>query len=201
MVDGEASAEPSVSAVLEQRLLDSYPMFMATEPRILWKKTQQVLSEHACQDIAQEAFERVVEKVRAGALGAGVNLPAYLRAATRNLAWDVLRAAKRHGALPLYDSGLLSSVPLQRVPVDDVDPLEELVVPAIDAMPRTRRRKVVQLQSQGLEDAEIAKALGIEPGRLHKDRHTAVSELRSELGKHIREGHRKQMTRRVKKDR
>ncbi|MFJ8871315.1 RNA polymerase sigma factor [Streptomyces sp. NPDC102473] len=170
---------------------------MATEPLILRKKSNRELSEATCQDIAQEAFERVREKIVSGALDGEVNLPAYLRRTSRNLAIDVGRAHKRFPVL--FDTDLVASVPLQRQAAEDVDPLEELVVPAIDAMPRTRRRKVVQLQSQGLEDPEIAKALGIATDRLHRDRYAAVSELRNELGRHIRDGHRKQ-TRRVKKD-
>lgn len=170
---------------------------MRAEPLILRKKTNGELSEAACQDIAQEAFERVSNKIKSGDLDGDVRLPAYLRATSRNLAMDVLRAQKR---LPvLFDSDLVASVPPQRRSGEDIDPLEELVVPAIDAMPRTRRRKVVQLQSQGLEDPEIAEALGIAADRLHKDRSAAVGELRSELGKHIRDGHQKQ-TRRVKRD-
>ncbi|MEU9298510.1 sigma factor [Streptomyces sp. NPDC048266] len=198
MVGGEAPAkDDSTIADLGQRLLDCYATYMRAEPMILRKKTNGELSEAACQDIAQEAFERVRHKIKSGDLDGDVRLPAYLRATSRNLAMDVLRAQKR---LPvLLDSDLVASVPQQRRSGEDVDPLEELVVPAIDAMPRTRRRKVVQLQSQGLEDPEIAKALGIAADRLHKDRSAAVSELRSELGKHIRDGHRKQ-TRRVKRD-
>ncbi|MEU5415696.1 RNA polymerase sigma factor [Streptomyces clavifer] len=197
MVDGEAPVRPSFFSELEQRLLDCYETFMAAEPLILRKKTNRELSAAACQDVAQEAFERVREKIISGKLDAEVKLPAYLRTTSRNLAVDVLRAQKRFPIL--YDTDLVTSVPLQRRAAEDVDPLEELVVPAIDAMPRTQRRKVVQLQSQGLEDPEIAKALGIAADRLHKDRYAAVSELRSKLGRHIRDGHRKQ-TRRVKRD-
>jgi RNA polymerase sigma-70 factor (ECF subfamily) len=83
---------------------------------------------------------------------------------------------------------------------EDVDPLKELVRPAIEAMPLSRRRTIVQLQSQGLDDAQISAALGIARDRLHRDRYAAVSELRSKLGKFIRDGHRKK-TRRAKKDR
>ncbi|MEV0982171.1 hypothetical protein [Streptomyces sp. NPDC049915] len=83
---------------------------------------------------------------------------------------------------------------------EDFDPLKELVRPAIDAMPLSRRRTVVQLQSQGLDDAQISEVLGIAPARIQRDRYAAVSELRSELGNFIRDGHRKK-TRRAKKDR
>ncbi|QPK50970.1 hypothetical protein H4W23_40175 [Streptomyces gardneri] len=92
------------------------------------------------------------------------------------------------------------AVPGQRRPADDFDPLEELVVPTIDAMPLSRPRKVVQLQSQGLNDAQISKVLGIGADRVHRDRYMAVIELRGRLGGYIRDGHRKKKTRRVKRE-
>ncbi|MFD7978785.1 RNA polymerase sigma factor [Streptomyces sp. NPDC059071] len=199
MVGGEAPTEPStaVERDLSQRLVDCYETFMATEPLILRKKTNRRLSEQACQDVAQEAFMKVARKVASGQLAPGVKLPGYLRRASRNLAIDTLRAQARLDPLDETD---LVAVPGQRQPADDFDPLEELVVPAIDAMPLSRRRKVVQLQSQGLDDAQISEVLGIGADRLHRDRYDAVSELRGELGKYIRDGHRNK-TRRVKKDR
>ncbi|MFC9268733.1 RNA polymerase sigma factor [Streptomyces zhihengii] len=196
MVDGEAPQAPSTSSELEQRLLDSYELFMRAEPRVLRQKFRRSLSEEACRDIAQEAFDRVRLKIVAGDLTSVAKLPAYLRRASRNLAHDVLRREIRSAVL--FDSDLVGSVPQPRSG-DDFDPLEELVVPAIDAMPRSRRRKVVQFQSQGLPDEEIADLLGIPKDRLHKDRHAAVGELRNRLGEHIRNGHHKN-TRRVKKD-
>ncbi|MFE0737466.1 RNA polymerase sigma factor [Streptomyces sp. NPDC058855] len=197
MVAGEAPAESSTETDLGQRLVDCYETFMATEPLILRKKTGRQLSEQACQDVAQEAYMKVARKVAAGQLPPQVRLPGYLRRTSRNLAIDYLRAQAR---LDPLDDELVVAVPVQRRPSDDIDPLEELVVPAIDAMPLSRRRKIVQLQSQGLDDKQIAKALGIAAARIHRDRHAAVSELRGELGEYIRDGHRKQ-TRRVKKDR
>jgi RNA polymerase sigma-70 factor (ECF subfamily) len=182
---------------VEQRLLDCYAMFMATEPLVLRKKYQPLLSVAACEDIAQEAYDRVAATAPTGELDSVKKLPGYLRTASRNLAKDALRALQRDPVR--YDSQYVATVPQPRVSADDVDLLERLVVPLIDAMPRTQRRKIVQLQSQGLEDADIASVLGIDKIRLHKDRSNAVGELRGKLGKHIRDGHRKQ-TRRVKKD-
>ncbi|MEU8543099.1 sigma-70 family RNA polymerase sigma factor [Streptomyces sp. NPDC048717] len=168
---------------------------MAAETLILHRKMGNQLSFHACQDIAHEAFLRVTRRAIRGQLGPDVNLPAYLRTASRNLAVDALRAQARF--TPLEETGLVAAVPGQRQAADDLDPLEELVVPAIDAMPRTRERKVVQLQSQGLDDTEISRVLGIGADRVYRDRYKALIALRRALRKHIRAGHRKKTTRRV----
>ncbi|KUL37351.1 hypothetical protein ADL22_21815 [Streptomyces sp. NRRL F-4489] len=69
--------------------------------------------------------------------------------------------------------------------------LEELVRPAIRELPASLRRQVVELQSQGLDDDEIAAVLGIPARRLHNLRNKAVAQLRSNLSGHIRDGHRK----------
>ncbi|MFF4583775.1 hypothetical protein ACFY15_36320 [Streptomyces sp. NPDC001373] len=90
--------------------------------------------------------------------------------------------------------------PPEQVAVGDVDPLQDLVLPAIEALPPSKRRQVVRLQSQGLDDIEIAAALGIRADRLHRERHNAVVELRGALGAFIRDGHRK-ASGRWKKDR
>ncbi|MBT2439969.1 sigma-70 family RNA polymerase sigma factor [Streptomyces sp. ISL-36] len=171
---------------------------MAAEPRILRRKTNRRLSYQACQDVAHEAYLRVARKVMNGELGPEVQLAGYLRRASRNLAIDTLRAQARLD--PLDDTGLVVAVPGQRRPADDFDPLEELVVPTIDAMPLSRPRKVVQLQSQGLNDKQISKVLGIGTDRVHRDRYTALIELRGRLGGFIRDGHRKKTTRRVEKE-
>ncbi|MEW5631203.1 sigma-70 family RNA polymerase sigma factor [Streptomyces hydrogenans] len=201
MVAGdEAPKAPllAVDAVLVQRLKDCYPTFMEAEPRILRRKMGRQLSYQACQDVAHEAYLKVARKVLGGQLGPDVQLPAYLRATSRNLAIDALRAQAR--LRPLDDLKIDVTVPSQRQPAEDVDPLEDLVVPTIDAMPLSRQRKVVQLQSQGLNDRQISKVLGIDTARIHRDRYMAVIELRGRLEGHIRETHRKKKTRRVEKE-
>ncbi|WP_244187934.1 RNA polymerase sigma factor [Streptomyces regalis] len=180
---------------LGKRLLDYYDTFMAQETQFLRSMCNGKLSEQACEDIAQEAFLRVVRKVAAAQLEPDVKIGAYLRTTSWNLAVDTLRAQKR---TDLTDDTALVAAPNPQS--EDIDPLKELVRPAIEAMPLSRRRTIVQLQSQGLDDAQISAALGIAPDRIHKDRYAAVSELRNELGKFIRDGHRKK-TQRAKKDR
>jgi RNA polymerase sigma-70 factor (ECF subfamily) len=183
-----------VKVDLGQRLVDYYETFMAQETQFLRSMGNGKLSEQACEDVAQEAFMRVARKVAAAQLGPGVKIGAYLRTTSWNLALDTLRAQKRTDSVD--DTVLIAASDSRN---EDVDPLTELVRPAIEAMPLSRRRTVVHLQSQGLDDAQISAALGIAADRIHRDRYAAVSELRSELSQFIRDGHKK--TRRAKKDR
>ncbi|MFD5589429.1 RNA polymerase sigma factor [Streptomyces sp. NPDC127063] len=194
MVADEVPAHPSATAGVDlgKRLLDYYDEFMAKEPRFLHNKFRGRLSEQACEDVAQEAFLKVATKAAAGDLGPDVKIGAYLRTTSWHLAIDTLRAREQ------TIGAEREAVPSQ--PGEDCDPLEELVRPAIAAMPRSQRRTVVQLQSQGLDDAQISAELGIARDRIHRDRSAAVSELRSQLGRHIRDEYRKK-TRRAKKDR
>ncbi|MFI8966992.1 RNA polymerase sigma factor [Streptomyces sp. NPDC053493] len=196
MVAGEASQESEPD--LAQRLVDCYETFLAAETLILRKKFGGKLTRHVCRDVAHEAYMKVAAKVLSGELGPDTNLPAYLRAASRNLATDVVKAQNR--VAQLDDAELLPAVPGQGQPFEAIEPMEELVLPQIDAMPLTRHRKVVQFQSQGLSDAQIAETLGITTDRVQKDRHMAVSELRDRLSAHIRDSHRKK-TQRGGKDR
>jgi RNA polymerase sigma-70 factor (ECF subfamily) len=181
---------------LGQRLLDSYETFMETETRFLRNMWKGKLSEQACQDVAQEAFMRAARKAATGQLDPAVKIGAYLRTASYHLAIDRLRADKRTDFVDA--TAVMEATPSPRS--EDVDPLNELVRPAIEAMPPSRRRTIVQLQSQGLDDTQISAELGIAPDRLHRDRYAAISELRSKLSAFIRDRHRKK-TQRAKKDR
>ncbi|MFF0561964.1 RNA polymerase sigma factor [Streptomyces sp. NPDC004266] len=144
------AARPVVDADLLQRLRDCYETFMEAEPRILRRKTNRRLSYQACQDVAHEAYLKVARKAMSSQLGPEVQLAAYLRRTSRNLAIDTLRAQER--LEPLDDTGLVPSVPNQRQPADDFDPLEELVVPTIDAMPLSRLSRR-SLQRRGITTA------------------------------------------------
>jgi RNA polymerase sigma factor (sigma-70 family) len=55
--------------------------------------------------------------------------------------------------------------------------LVERLLPALDE----RRRRLIELQLEGLEDAEIADALGILPNNVHQIRFRALNDLRAEL--------------------
>ncbi|MEU9088203.1 hypothetical protein [Streptomyces sp. NPDC048357] len=192
-------ADGWAQSALARRLAAESEAFLEREPLVLRGKVGGKLSLEACQDAAQQALYNVARRVRDGLLDDQVNLPAYLRKAAWNLAMDHLSAEAR--AELAGQQMQTTSAPLpEQVAVGDVDPLHDLVLPAIEAMPSSRRRQVVRLQSQGLDDIEIAAALGIRSDRLHRERHNAVVELRNVLGVFIRDGHQKP-TQRRKKDR
>ncbi|MFE0191534.1 RNA polymerase sigma factor [Streptomyces sp. NPDC059008] len=175
-----------------QRLLEYYSDFIATEPQRL-RHSHPALSLAACEDIAQEAFLRVGSKAAAGGLAADTNVVAYLRRAARNLAVDRTRGQQGAGRrLVLMGGDSLAAVPEQRAfAEEDRVVLQDLVLPAIEGMPESLRRRVVDLQSRGLSDPEIVAELGIPAVRLHNLRNKAVAHLRRTLAGHIREGHRK----------
>ncbi|MEV7617534.1 sigma-70 family RNA polymerase sigma factor [Streptomyces sp. NPDC089799] len=186
---------------LAERLDVEARSFMEREPLVLRAKTGGKLSLPACQDAVAQAVCNVTARLRDGLLDESVNLPAYLRKTAWNLAVDQLTAdARVELAGDEVESAATLAPPPEQVAVGDVDPLQDLVLPAIDALPPSQRRQVVRLQSQGLNDIEIAAALGIRADRLHRERHNAVVELRGALRAFIRDGHRK-ATGRWKKDR
>ncbi|MGW7303400.1 RNA polymerase sigma factor [Streptomyces sp. NPDC054829] len=184
----------AVSAPVGRRLLDAYPEFLRTQPSVL-QRSYRTLSLATCQDIAQEAVLAVGHKVAAGELAPETNVIAYLRKTARNLAVDMLRERQRgHGREVLIGTTetLDTVVPRQRE-VGDTDQrvLQELVIPAIASMPAGQRKRVVDLQSRGMSDADIESVLGIPAARLHNLRNKAVTQLRHTLAAHIRDEHRK----------
>ncbi|MFD9795534.1 RNA polymerase sigma factor [Streptomyces sp. NPDC059070] len=175
---------------LGQRLLRCYPGYIDAEPAALRRRFRH-LSLAACQDIAQEAFLRVGRKAEAGELVPETNVMAYLRRTAVHLALDRFRERRR--GLQLSALGdVPAGVPEQRTAAyEDLRVLRDLVIPAIGELPESQRRQVVDLQSQGLSDAQIADRLGIAPDRLHNLRNKAVADLRRSLAGHIRDAHRK----------
>ncbi|MFI1198554.1 sigma-70 family RNA polymerase sigma factor [Streptomyces sp. BHT-5-2] len=174
-----------------QRLLECYPDFMARQPYAL-RREFRALSLAACQDIAQEAYLRVGSKAEGGGLAPETNVMAYLHRAARNLALDRFRTELQRKRLVQLAGDGLDSVPERRVVQETDQVLQQLVRPAIEEMPKSLQQKVVDLQSQGLSDVEIALVLGISAQQLHRMRNKAVSQLRGKLAGHIRSGHRKQ---------
>ncbi|WP_189807074.1 RNA polymerase sigma factor [Streptomyces tanashiensis] len=190
MSDGTPGEAVTVGGEVAQRLLDAYADFTARQPALLQREFRS-LSLATCQDIAQEAFLRVGDRATEGRLAPRTNVEAYLRRTARNLAVDVLRRRQRKSRrVILFGSGeALDSVPQQRGPGgEDQHVLRDLVIPAIERMPAGKRRQVVDLQSRGMSDADIERILGIPPNRLHNLRNKAVTQLRSSLAGHIRDG-------------
>ncbi|MFD4866868.1 hypothetical protein [Streptomyces sp. NPDC058412] len=86
------------------------------------------------------------------------------------------------------------------VPHTPLDPLEELVIPAVRRMKRTQRRDVAEMRSLGMDDQTIADRMNREPARIQTLLTKAAAELREDeqLQLYIRDRHRK--TRRREED-
>ncbi|MEE1752859.1 RNA polymerase sigma factor [Streptomyces sp. SP18CS02] len=173
-----------------------YPDWVSKQAWALRGEYRGKLSLQACQDVAQEAFLKVLDRAEAGLLEPGSNVEAYLTTTARNLAIDKDRGERR--LLSVEESTLELLQPEE--PVErSVEVMGDLVVPAISGLDiNDRLKQVLYLQSQGLTDVEIAAALGISADRVHKDRHRALVNLRGRLEPFVRDAHRK--TRDLKKD-
>ncbi|MFE6332009.1 RNA polymerase sigma factor [Streptomyces sp. NPDC057798] len=184
----------AVGATVGRRLVEAYPAFVQTQPAVL-QRSYRTLSLATCEDIVQEAALAVARRAAAGELAPETNVTAYLRTTARNLAVDMLRERQRtNGGVVLLGGteALDTVVPRQReVGDEDQRVLHELVIPAISSMPAGPRKRVVDLQSRGMSDTDIAATLGIPAARLHNLRNKAVTQLRHALAGHIRDGQRK----------
>lgn len=189
---GEAEEDFAPEPDVAQRLLLAYPAFMESGPHVL-RRAFRSLSLPTCQDLVQEAFLRVGVKATEGELPPDTNVVAYLRAAARNLARDEHRREQRGGKrLVVMDAQALDGLPDGREAVDEGRRRQrELLRREIEQMPEGRRKWVVDLQSRGMSDVEIATVLNIPAPQLHKLRSKAIAHLRRKLTGHIRDGHRK----------
>ncbi|WP_344361526.1 sigma-70 family RNA polymerase sigma factor [Streptomyces gobitricini] len=172
---------------LGQRLLEIYPAYIERAPYALRRTFRISLVQG--QDVAQEAFLRVARACVTGRAVPGEHLMAYLLGAAHNLAVSTFR---RERSVLVADT-VLARLQERRSPVatGDLRVLHELVVPAIEEMAPGSRRRIVELQARGLEDGEIAEALGISLENLRVQRHNAIVELRRRLGRHCRPQRRK----------
>ncbi|MFD5936332.1 RNA polymerase sigma factor [Streptomyces sp. NPDC060333] len=181
-----------------QELHDLYPDCVASLAWALRAKTGRKLSLQACQDVAQEAFLKVLDKAEGGLLEPGVNVEAYLRTTARNLAIDTVRS---EGRLISVDGSVMEVLaetdePLERY----TDEMGDLVLPALAGMDvQERLKRILHLQGEGLSDVEIAAQLGISTARVHRDRYKVLAALRERLAGFVRDAHREQ-TRDMKKD-
>ncbi|MFE5621091.1 RNA polymerase sigma factor [Streptomyces virginiae] len=191
---GEQASEEAVvlTANVAQRVYEAFTPFMETEPARLCKEFR-TLSYATCCDVAKEAFLKVGTAATEGKLKADTDVEAYLHTAARNLATDKYRQQKRMRRHTVQMGGdALDLLPAQRtLSAEDREVLEQLVLPQIRGMRDSQRRRVVELQSRGMSDVEIAVLMGIPVGRLHNLRNKAVTHLRGKLAGHIRDEHRK----------
>ncbi|MFF8833174.1 RNA polymerase sigma factor [Streptomyces sp. NPDC015131] len=164
-----------------RRLLEIYPAYMRRAPDDLRQRFD--ISPAQGQDLAQEAFLRVTRACLEGRVAPGEHLMRYLLRAAHNLAVSTFRQERT----VLVADALLDRLRERPAPpVRDLAVLQELVVPAIEQMAPGQRRRIVELQARGLEDREIAEALGISLGSLRVQRHKAIVELRRRLVRHCR---------------
>ncbi|QGV76914.1 RNA polymerase sigma factor [Streptomyces ficellus] len=172
---------------LGQRLLEVYPAYIERAPEALRRTFGMSLVQG--QDVAQEAFLRVARACLAGRAAPRKHLMAYLLGAAHNLAVSTFR---RERVVIVADS-VLTQLQDHRMPppAADLRVLHEVVVPAIEEMAPGSRKRIVELQAKGLEDREIAEALGISLENLRVQRHNAIVELRRRLRRHCRTQRRK----------
>ncbi|MFF4324493.1 RNA polymerase sigma factor [Streptomyces sp. NPDC001568] len=196
--DGLGGEAATLSGDVAQRVLAAHREFFGSEPYAVQRAFPK-LSWPSCQEAVHEAYLQVGRRAAAGKLGPRTDVMAYLRRAARNCAIDQIRRQQREGRrVIVLDEALLDAVRAPRHQQLVVEPaartqedrrvLRDLVIPAIRSMPESRRRQVVDLQSKGLSDPDIAVRLGIPLDRLYKDRSAAVAALRRTLAGHIRVG-------------
>ncbi|MFJ3630820.1 RNA polymerase sigma factor [Streptomyces sp. NPDC090112] len=139
------------------------------------------LSRHMAEEVTAEAIVRVYERwIRIDGMA---NPDAYLMTVARNLLIDNLRHQRR---VSTVDDLALAQIPAQPANPTAESELLGTVIASIEGMRMGQRREVVQLQSRGLADAEIAAVLGISMNQVHVQRHRAISELRKQLHRLIR---------------
>ncbi|MGK5627857.1 RNA polymerase sigma factor [Streptomyces sp. URMC 123] len=197
MVADEVSGEVSGDALLRlegdvgQRLLAVYPDYMEQAARFLGRKFPGMpLAQR--EDVAQEAFLKAARKCLDTGIGPDRDLMGYLLVTAENLAVDGFR---RNRLLAVADDDLDRLV--QRSGPADERPweLQDVVLPAISAMNATQRRDVVELQSRGFSDEEIAAELRIPLGQVRVQRKRAIEELRRRLEGRIRRGQQQEQRR------
>ncbi|MFB6482950.1 RNA polymerase sigma factor [Streptomyces virginiae] len=144
------------------------------------------MKKHAAEDIAAEAILRTYQAwLRKGEIPSP---RAYLAVVAKNLVYDTLRTTaeaptEEWTLAQLVDNAARSQHSDRPADSEVMDAL----LSSLARMPMGRRRQVVQLQLQGLSDAEIAAVLGISPNQVRVQRHKAVTELRNKLRRHIRQ--------------
>ncbi|MFI5987792.1 hypothetical protein ACIBEA_43930 [Streptomyces sp. NPDC051555] len=188
MVGDGLDGESAVLTDVAQRLHDMYARFSEREPYVLQRAFPQ-LSLASCQETAQEAYLATGRLAAAGELPQDTNLDAYLHRAACNRAKSELRRAARAEQRLLVITN--SDAPRAVAAADffaDLDLLDDLVKPAIRSMRASRRRRVVELQSLGWTDDQIAAELAIPLASLQRDRYNALRFLRRTLARHIRAG-------------
>jgi RNA polymerase sigma factor (sigma-70 family) len=128
----------------------------------------------AAEDVTAQAFERAFRKAHSYDPGRGGER-GWLFGIARNAALDELRRRKRHAALAAEPADVTGPAP------DDAAEraLERAAVRAALAKLQARDRDLIGLKFHaGLDNAEIAAALGISPSNAGTLLHRAMTKLR-----------------------
>ncbi|MEV0370546.1 sigma-70 family RNA polymerase sigma factor [Streptomyces sp. NPDC050636] len=152
----------------------------------------------SADDLAQEAFLRTAEACRQGRLKPGMDSYPYLWQTARRLAIDAVRRSVEEPT----DEDRLCGIQDQAGEPQNAEEatlaeLREVVRPAIAVMRPTQRQRVLDLQSQGLEDDAIAAHLDVPKGQVAVQRNRGVAELQAmeDVRRHIRPRHVKEKPR------
>jgi RNA polymerase sigma factor (sigma-70 family) len=155
-----------------------------------WKRlcifaARRLRDRYAAEDVAQETLRRALEALRQHRVENLEALPAFIFQTARNICMHHGRSARREeGALVRFRGGL------QAESGDESDPLVGLVDEArrkqvrsaLEQMPEDDRDLLRMLYIDGLQSADIARRLGVDPGTLRVRKHRALKRLSEILG-------------------
>ncbi|MFE9404699.1 hypothetical protein ACFYNY_23495 [Streptomyces sp. NPDC006530] len=196
MVEPGSSSHSSWSSEeVDQWFEANYTACIAQVSRTLCRKFPDLLGH--IEEIAQEALYRTLLAWHSGRFGADRDPLPYMQTTAHRLAVDAFRAKER----PCEGSALLRLAELNEAANGavemPVDPLQDIVRPAIARMKPTRRRVVAQRQSQGRDEDTIAADLRIPRQQVRSFSSKAVGELREMDGvkAHVRARHLKKSRR------
>lgn len=135
--------------------------------------THYLQSVDAAEDVVQEAFVALWEKMKAGE---GLSLSkAYLSASVRNACIDILRRKSVHPESILPEDA--------EAPITDEEALfraydEAWLWTAIESLPEGRRRMLMMHRRDGLKYSEIAERLGVSERTVRNQISRAMKTLR-----------------------
>ncbi len=139
----------------------------------------------AAEDVAQETLRRVIEALRQEKIEKLEALPAFVFQTARNICLHYGRSARRQeSALLRFRGGLQTSSGEEEDPlavlVDEARRAE--VWEALEKLEDDDRELLRMLYVDGLENAEISRRLGVDPGTLRVRKHRALKRLADLIG-------------------
>ncbi|MFE4873456.1 RNA polymerase sigma factor [Streptomyces sp. NPDC056682] len=143
------------------------------------------------EEITHEALYRTLQTWMSGRMPASRNPLPYMQTTARNLALEAVRS-KEH---PVDDQGLALLLDefhrYSNEGLTPLDPLHEIVAPAVAEMKQTQRKMVARHQLQGIDEDTIAATLQVPRQQVRSLASKAARELRdmAEVKPHVRPGH------------